>query len=103
MSNNNRKKHLEDLAHISLSETDKDGITNNSVNSEQIDLDMHNSIKINNKQKEKKNYPKKNYLNDSLNSESYKQPKNDLSYEIIKKYEKKLNELNDENEKILNE
>ena len=103
MSINNQKKHLEDLANITLSETDKDGITNNSVNSEQIDLDMHNSIKINNKQKEKKNYPKKNYLNDSLNSESYKQPKNDLSYEIIKKYEKKLNELNDENEKILNE
>jgi hypothetical protein len=101
MSNNNPKKYLNDLANITLSETDKDGITNNSMNIDQIDSDMHNSININKNKKEK--YSKKNYLNDSSNSEGFNQPKNGLSYEVIKKYEKKLNELNDQYEQVSKE
>ena len=101
MSNNNPKKYLNDLANITLSETDKDGITNNSMNIDQIDSDMHNSININKNKKEK--YSQKNYLNDSSNSEGFNQPKNGLSYEVIKKYEKKLNELNDQYEQVSKE
>ena len=54
MSNNNPKKYLQDLADISISETDKDGIAS-SVHLEQTDSDIQNSININRKPKEKKN------------------------------------------------
>ena len=102
MSNNNPKKYLQDLADISLSETDKDGIAS-SVHLEQTDSDIQNSININRKPKEKKNYSKKNYLYDSQNSENFNQPKSGLNYELIKKYEKQVNDLNDKYEQIRNE
>ena len=102
MSNNNPKKYLQDLADISISETDKDGIAS-SVHLEQTDSDIQNSININRKPKEKKNYSKKNYLYDSQNSENFNQPKSGLNYELIKKYEKQVNDLNDKYEQIRNE
>ena len=102
MSNNNPKKYLQDLADISLSETDKDGIAS-SVHLEQTDSDIQNSININRKPKEKKNYSKKNYLYDSQNSENFNQPKSGLNHELIKKYEKQVNDLNDKYEQIRNE
>ena len=102
MSIKNPKKYLQDLADISISETDKDGIAS-SVHLEQTDSDIQNSININRKPKEKKNYSKKNYLYDSQNSENFNQPKSGLNYELIKKYEKQVNDLNDKYEQIRNE
>mgnify|MGYP002621833091 FL=1 len=101
MSFNNKNKDLNDLAKITVSESEKDEILN-SLNSEQINNELHNSsnIKFNSNKKPK---AKKNYLDDSLNFENLKKPKKGINYELIRKYEKEVEELNENNDKINDE
>ena len=101
MSFNNKNKNLNDLAKITVSESEKDEILN-SINSEQINNEIQNSlnIKINSNKKPK---AMKNYLDDSLNFENIKKPKKGINYELIRKYEKEVEELNENNDKINNE
>ena len=101
MSFNNKNKDLNDLAKITVSESEKDEILN-SLNSEQINNELHNSsnIKFNSNKKPK---AKKNYLDDSLNFENLRKPKKGINYELIRKYEKEVEELNENNDKINDE
>ena len=101
MSFNNKNKDLNDLAKITVSESEKDEILN-SLNSEQINNELHNSsnIKFNSNKKPK---AKKNYLDDSLNFENLKKQKKGINYELIRKYEKEVEELNENNDKINDE
>ena len=101
MSFNNKNKDLNDLAKITVSESEKDEILN-SLNSEQINNELHNSsnIKFNSNKKPK---AKKNYLDDNLNFENLKKPKKGINYELIRKYEKEVEELNENNDKINDE
>ena len=101
MSFNNKNKDLSDLAKITVSESEKDEILN-SLNSEQINNELQNSsnIKFNSNKKPK---AKKNYLDDSLNFENLKKPKKGINYELIRKYEKEVEELNENNNKINDE
>ena len=93
MSNNDAKEKLKKEALYEVSESEKDEriIINSSEN------DNSNIIK-NKTKKEKKYIPKKNYLNESLNSENYFSSSNQKRYnqEGIKKYQKKIEELNNE-------
>mgnify|MGYP002626308373 CR=1 FL=1 len=101
MSFNNKNKDLNDLAKITVSESEKDEILN-SLNSEQINNELHNfsNIKFNSNKKPK---AKKNYLDDNLNFENLKKPKKGINYELIRKYEKEVEELNENNDKINDE
>ena len=101
MSFNNKNKDLNELAKITVSESEKDEILN-SINSDQINNEIQNTsnIKINSNKKPK---AKKNYLDDSLNFENIKKPKKGINYELIRKYEKEVEELNENNDKINNE
>ena len=96
MSFNNNKKKIYDQVKISLSEMDK----NEKISSNDDESEVQNSININNdynkKTKNKKKFLNKNYLNESLNSENFNQPKNGLNHELIKKYEAKMDELNNQ-------
>ena len=102
--NNDNKKKLDDLGIISLSETNKDEIIDNSNID---DSEIQNSININNdfnkKIKDKKNLVKKKYLDESLNKDNYNQQKKGLNHELIKKYRETVDELNNEINKVKNE
>ena len=97
MSINNYKKELINKANNSVSEIDKEEIINIS-NSDASEV--QNSINLNNdfnKKAKQKNYlSKKNYMNESSNSENFNEPKKGLNYELIKKYEGKVEELKNE-------
>ena len=92
MSNNNQKKDLFDIVKIEVSETDKDEVINN-IFSDQSEL-QYSINDFNKKQKGKKTIEKKNYLEESSNFENYNQQKKGINYELIKKYEAQVNNLN---------
>ena len=97
MSINNNQKELLNVVKIPMSETEKDELVNNS-NSDVSDVQSSINLNddLNKKIKRKKNFSKKNYQDESSNSENFIEPKKGINYELIKKYEKKVEELKNE-------
>ena len=99
MSINNKKQELFDEVKINLSQTDKNEIIN-SFYSDQSDLQNSINIKAKfNKPKERKNYIK----DESYDSENYIEKKKGINYELVKKYESKIDELNNKINEIKKE
>ena len=97
MSINNNQKELLNVVKIPMSETEKDELVNNS-NSDVSDVQSSINLNddLNKKIKRKKNFSKKYYQDESSNSENFIEPKKGINYELIKKYEKKVEELKNE-------
>ena len=93
MSINNKKNELLKMALTKISDTEKEeNLNKTNTDRENSEYENLNNI-LNIKLKEKNNISKKNYLDESTNSENLLPPKKGINRDIIKNYENKCESL----------